>query len=298
MLFTITAVSGGIRCRPGGRARPRHRDLADGDSRGQPGALPVNRASRLRGRWRVVGGGVRSRSGCSRLAPLAPSCRRWQRSRPASPSSTWLGTAPSRMWQTGGTSSTQRTLMWVDRQGREQPVPAPPRPYASARLSPDGTRIAVEIEDRNNDIWVWDLRRETLTRVTSDPGRDESPVWTRDGRRLAFTSETGGVMGTIFWRPADGSGQPEQLGDGSRIQRASSVTPDGRQLLLSDATGLTTITLDGSRELRPLAALARGGGDGVVSPEWPVAGLRRAGRRLVKCVRQPVRRAGSRAGRW
>ena len=79
--------------------------------------------------------------------------------------------------------------MWVDRQGREEAIKAAPaRPYLYPRLSPDGTRVALEIRDQENDVWVWSLARETLTRVTSDPGIDLAPVWMPDGLRLVFTS--------------------------------------------------------------------------------------------------------------
>ena len=88
------------------------------------------------------------------------------------------------------------------------PIAAPPRAYVNVRLSPDGTRVAAEIEDDEHDIWVWDLARETLTRVTTDPGLDQSPVWMPDGRRLVFTTEAGGVLGALFWQAADGSGAP------------------------------------------------------------------------------------------
>ena len=68
-----------------------------------------------------------------------------------------------------------RTLVWVDRQGRETPIPAPPRAYAVPRLSPDGTRIAVGAEDQERDLWLWDLARATLTRLTVDPGVMRTP---------------------------------------------------------------------------------------------------------------------------
>ena len=58
----------------------------------------------------------------------------------------------------GADAVTLRSLAWVDRQGHETPIPAPPRPYESARLSPDGTRVAVNIRDQDNDVWTWDLR--------------------------------------------------------------------------------------------------------------------------------------------
>ena len=75
----------------------------------------------------------------------------------------------------GGGGGAQRTLVWVDRQGHETPIPAPPRAYIYPRLSPDGTRVAVYAADQENDIWVWDLGRTTLTRATFDPGFDRLP---------------------------------------------------------------------------------------------------------------------------
>ena len=65
-----------------------------------------------------------------------------------------------------------RSLVWVDRQGREEPLAAPPRSYLYPRLSPDGTRLAISMEDQQADIWVWDLARNTLTRITFNPGAD------------------------------------------------------------------------------------------------------------------------------
>ena len=71
-----------------------------------------------------------------------------------------------------------RTLVWVNRQVHEDPLKAQPRTYAVPRISPDGTRVALDIRDEENDVWVWDLKRETLTRLTFDPGEDQYPVWT------------------------------------------------------------------------------------------------------------------------
>ena len=61
---------------------------------------------------------------------------------------------------------------WVDRQGRETPLPVPDRAYVYPRISPDGTRVALDIRDQEQDIWVWDLGRETLTPITFDPATD------------------------------------------------------------------------------------------------------------------------------
>ena len=108
-----------------------------------------------------------------------------------------------------GTAPSQRTLVWVDRRGREEPIPRlPARAYNHIQLSPDGSRVAVEIADQAFDIWVWSFARSTLTRLTADPGFDSSPVWTPDGAALVFRSQIGGVAGSLFRQLADGSGSP------------------------------------------------------------------------------------------
>jgi len=66
----------------------------------------------------------------------------------------------------GGTQQEARNLIWVDRQGKAQPIPAPPHPYLDARLSPEGQRVAVTIGADRFSIWVWDLVRGTMTKLT------------------------------------------------------------------------------------------------------------------------------------
>src|SRR5206468_155931 len=71
----------------------------------------------------------------------------------------------SLVYVTGGTGSFEnRSLVWVDRQGREQPINLPPRAYALPRISPDGTRVALFITDQDQDIWILDLPHLTLSR--------------------------------------------------------------------------------------------------------------------------------------
>ncbi len=109
------------------------------------------------------------------------------------------------VYVTGGADmSSPRTLVWVDRQGVETAVKgAPTRPFVSLRLSPEGSRAAVEIRDQDNDIWVWDTARETLARVTTDSGIDQSPIWSADGRSLVFSSQAGDGSGSLHRQAAD-----------------------------------------------------------------------------------------------
>jgi Tol biopolymer transport system component len=151
----------------------------------------------------------------------------------------------------GKADTAQRTIVWVDRQGREEAIKVPPRAYAYARLSPDGTRVALDIRDQENDIWVWNLERQTLSRLTFDPGLNRGPVWTPDGKRLAFSAQREGSE-NIYWQAADGSGAPEQLTkipNGSVIPLAFSL--DGSQLLFTEAAGpldVSLLRLNGGRK--------------------------------------------------
>jgi serine/threonine-protein kinase len=125
-----------------------------------------------------------------------------------------------------GIQTPPRSLVWVNRQGREEPIKAPPRAYTVPRLSPDGTRVALEIRDLENDIWIWDLARQTLTRLTFDPALDQAPVWTPDGRRVIFASPRGGPP-NLFAHAADGTGADERLTTSTVAQLPNSAAPDG-----------------------------------------------------------------------
>jgi len=118
------------------------------------------------------------------------------------------------------------TLVWVDRDGREEPIPAPPRAYVGPRLSPDGHRIAVEIRDQENDIWVWDLASRALTRLTFDPAIDRDPVWTPDGRHIIFASSRSGAF-DLYARSSDGTGTDVRLTASTNSEYAAAVTADG-----------------------------------------------------------------------
>ena len=172
----------------------------------------------------------------------------------------------------GAEAAAQRTLVWVDRQGREQPIKAAPaRQYESPRLSPDGRRVAFEIRDQGNDIWVWDIDRETLTRVTSDPGLDQAPAWMPDGRRLVFSSQADGSVGSLFWQAADGSGVAERLTRSPNLQRLSAILADGKRILFHEpsattATDIRMLTLD-DRRVQPVLQTPQAELQGTASPD-------------------------------
>ena len=102
---------------------------------------------------------------------------------------------------------------------------------------------------------MWDLRRETLTRITFDPGTDQYPVWMPDGRRLLFGSGATGVASNVFQQAADGSGSAERLTTSANSLVPYSVSPDGSRVVLRQGVGsydLAMLRLDDHRRIESL----------------------------------------------
>ena len=140
----------------------------------------------------------------------------------------------SLVYQQGGTVADARTLVWVDRQGNEEPVAAEPRPYAGVALSPDGGRVVVQVNDPDNaDLFIYDLARDTPTRFTFSPGVDQYPIWTPDGERVVFASTRDGIY-NLYWKAADGTGPVERVTTSENAQAPVTVSPDGATVLFAE----------------------------------------------------------------
>jgi len=140
----------------------------------------------------------------------------------------------------------RRMLVWVDRDGREVALPVRPQTYLYPRISPDGTRVALDIRTRDEgDIWVLDLRRFDFVRL-ADTGNDRHPVWTPDGSRIFFASNKSllGLRGSevtesyrLLSQVADGTGTPESFLERNDVEFPQSFSPDGTKLILRSMTG-------------------------------------------------------------
>jgi Tol biopolymer transport system component len=138
----------------------------------------------------------------------------------------------------GAFQSAQLKLVWVNRNGSEQPVAAPAHAYLNPRISPDGRRLAVGIAEQERQIWLYDLSRETMTRFTFQGDNNVTPFWTPDGRRIVFISNKEGPR-NLFWQLADGSGGLERLTTSEFTQIPGSWSPDGQLLAFSEVNGAT-----------------------------------------------------------
>ena len=121
--------------------------------------------------------------------------------------------------------------IWYDRSGKNMgPAGEKVLNLNTLRLSPDGTRLATEFGDVNSDIWINELKRQVNTRLTFGSGASSSPVWSPDGRWIAF----GGVRGknNLYRKASNGVGQEELLLEGdNRNLQPSDWSADGKSLL-------------------------------------------------------------------
>src|SRR5262249_37453381 len=147
---------------------------------------------------------------------------------------------------TGAVTGARRSLVWVTRRGSEQSIPAVARAYFHPRLSPDGKRLALAIQDQEQDIWMWDFARGSLERMTFGPATELFPLWTSDGKWLFFSSSRTG--GGIYRLRADMPADVEQLTTSPNVRAIDSLSPDGRQAVGTQVSSrrraLFLLTLD------------------------------------------------------
>ncbi len=137
-------------------------------------------------------------------------------------------------------------LVWVDRSGVESRVGAPSRSYFHPRLSPDGTRIAVEVMGSQAGVWLYSLARETLSRFTIGDGFNA--IWTPRGDRLTFEGAGSQARG-IYWRNWDATGAAELLTTTGSVRNIPlSWGPEGQTLLFVSQEGdIWSYRTDGRR---------------------------------------------------
>ena len=129
-------------------------------------------------------------------------------------------------------AGTGRTLVWVDRTGKEAPVAGiRPRAYQYPRLSRDNSRVALTLADQEQDIHVFHFERQTLTQVTFGPAADIQATWLPDDERILFSSTRSGLA-NLFVQRADGAGQMQRITDSSEPQLTTTVSSDGTNVVL------------------------------------------------------------------
>jgi serine/threonine-protein kinase len=141
----------------------------------------------------------------------------------------------------GRSSGAGIPVHWIDREGKTTPLRATPANWFDLHFSPDGRRLAMAIIDGLSDVWVYDLARETLARLTKDPVNAAAPVWTPDGRRIVFASARADTSTfNLYWQRADATGDAQRLTESTNQQYPGSWHPSGRFLAFYEQNPTTS----------------------------------------------------------
>jgi eukaryotic-like serine/threonine-protein kinase len=134
----------------------------------------------------------------------------------------------------GGVATDQ--LTWYDRSGKDLGLVADKVLNLNhVRISPDGQRIAVDSGEAISEIWIYEVPRGVSTRFTFGPGSSNAPVWSPDGKWIAYATLQNGHL-SIYRKLSSGMGQRELLFEGNdkNVQNwPNSWAPDGKSLLFT-----------------------------------------------------------------
>ena len=162
-----------------------------------------------------------------------------------------------------------RELVWLDRNGQVAALPLPERVFRVPRLSPDASRIAVQVEGANEQIWIYDLARGVFTQLTTE-WDNEGPVWSPDSRHVAFLSPRDGAQ-NLYRMAVDGSAVVERLTVSAHTQSPLSWSPDGKWLAYVEWAprqgDIWMLPMDGQRKPQPFLVSPANEEDAVFSPD-------------------------------
>ena len=139
----------------------------------------------------------------------------------------------------GGSES----LVWVDRDGQERPLPFEAQRYRYPRISPQGDRLAVAVSEGDRDLWVLDLDRGSRSRITFGGNNQFFPIWTPEGDQLTF-ADGPTAPNTLYLADADGSGGIDTLLQREGAQFPTSWSRDGSVLAFYERDSQTSMGRD------------------------------------------------------
>jgi Tol biopolymer transport system component/DNA-binding winged helix-turn-helix (wHTH) protein len=178
-------------------------------------------------------------------------------------SSVW-GTAEMDFSRSGTLVYAQRepvskALMWLDGTGKTQLLRSAGEEYnPTVRLSPDGKRLALAVVGSDSvDVWVYEWERNTMTRLTFG-SHAWWPIWSPDGKHIAFMSSQHGEAANLYYTRADGAGEAVRLTESRNRQIPYSFSPDGKRLAFFEfnpqtQTDIWTLPLEDPGSDRPKA---------------------------------------------
>ena len=156
------------------------------------------------------------------------------------------------VYGTGGGNYGTEELLWMDRATKKLSMIVEGLPEVNDfSLSPQGDRIAMQMNNGVSDVWVLDLVRGTRTRLTFGPIYNNAPRWSPDGKWIAYTSNRNGRF-QLFRKPSDGGGAEEELFSDDQLMFPSDWSRDGKYILydrgLPGTQDIWALPLEGDRK--------------------------------------------------
>lgn len=179
-------------------------------------------------------------------------------------------------------------LSWIDRQGTVRPLLDSAQAFFTASASPDGQKLAITVQAANDGVWVHHLARKNMTRFTFGGGNSTYPIWSPDGKYIAYVSERG-TANDIFRKPWDGSGPEERLTNGLNIWNLTSWSPDGRNIAFVQNGDIWILPLEENQTAAPFLNSPAGEANPRFSPDgrWLAFDSNESGRQEVYVVPFP-----------
>jgi serine/threonine-protein kinase len=139
------------------------------------------------------------------------------------------------------------TVVWVDADGNASPLWDTPQDYANPMISPDGSRVALEVsQEGEKSIWIYDLGRDVPMRLTVEEGHQIMPIWTPDGKTIYYAGWNPDAYG-IYRRPADGSGEPERIFPSDEGLLLYGISPDETTLTVGKGMDVWVVDLEAGK---------------------------------------------------
>jgi eukaryotic-like serine/threonine-protein kinase len=185
-----------------------------------------------------------------------------------------ISTTGTLVYMPGSVAAPRFGLTWIDRAGTRAPLAVEERQYRELRISPDGRRVAATIEETGTSLWVIDLERQTVSRLTPAGENGSSPVWSPDNRWLVYqrTPEGGDAGPGLFRIAASGTTAPEPLTAPPAGVRHTPThwSADGRDIFFVETADrrvdVMRLTLE-SGTVTPVLSGPEGAGGGQLSPD-------------------------------
>jgi Tol biopolymer transport system component len=200
----------------------------------------------------------------------------------------------------------KRQLVWLDRDGNQIGSIGDPAEYGQARISPDGTHVAVNRLSPANretaDIWIFDVQTNAAKQFTNTSAHEGSPVWSPDGTQIVYFGNPNGPF-NLYRKSFVKAGDEELLLSSNEDKYPNDCSPDGKYLLFGSVAASTNSDLlimaaTGARKPSVYLQTVSSEGYAQFSPDGKWIAYQSDESRRAEVYVEPFPRADGKSRRW